>query len=212
MTHHSSHASISTELSLISVHELFEHPQGVFNLISHRAFEIFEGRGCAHGNDRRDWFLAESELLTPVKFHISESGDQITARAELPGFNRQEIKVSVEPHRLSISGKAEPCEDHQSGKHAHSVRHAQMMFRIIDLPAEIDLSKAKAAFNDGTLEVVLPKAVPVKSVRVETKLGLSAEADTSVHEIGGIEPAGNPPVVTRANEGNAQTQTASSRR
>jgi HSP20 family protein len=212
MTHHSSHSSISTDLNLVSVHELFEHTQDVSNLIGRRAFEIFEGRGHAHGNDREDWFLAESELLTPVKFHISESGDQITARAELPGFNRQQIKVSVEPHRLSISGKAEPCEDHHSGKHADSVRHAQMMFRVIDLPAEIDLSKAKAAFNDGTLEVVLPKAVPVKSVRVETKLGLPAEAATSVHDPGGIEPASNPPVVTRANEGNAQAQTASSRR
>ena len=82
------------------------------NLIARRAFEIFESRGRAHGNDREDWFLAESELLTPVKVHLSESGEQLTARAEVPGFNSQEIKVSVEPHRLSISGKAEPREDH----------------------------------------------------------------------------------------------------
>ena len=64
------------------------------------------------GNDREDWFLAESELLTPVKVHLSESGEQLTARAEVPGFNSQEIKVSVEPHRLSISGKAKTREDH----------------------------------------------------------------------------------------------------
>jgi HSP20 family protein len=170
--------SSNTDLNLVSVHELFEHTQDVFNLIARRAFEIFESRGHVHGNDRDDWFLAESELLTPVRFHLSESGEQLTARAGIHGFNRQEIKVSVEPRRLSISGKAELLEDHPSGKHGHSLRHAQLIFRVIDLPSEVDLSKAKATFNDGALEVVMPKAAPAKSVRVETKPG------TSVHEPG----------------------------
>ena len=40
----------------------------------------------------------------------------------------------------------------------------------IDLPAEVDLSKAKATFSDGRLEVTMPKAAPAKSVRVETKI------------------------------------------
>src|ERR1019366_589800 len=137
MTHHSSHASsmkISTDLNLVSVHELFEHTQDVFNLIARRAFEIFESRGHVHGNDREDWFLAESELLTPVKFHLSVSGEQLTARVEVPGFSREEIKVSVEPRRLSISGKTGPSENQHHGKHSHSVKHPQLMFRVIDLP------------------------------------------------------------------------------
>ena len=205
MTHH-------TDLNLVSVHELVEHTQDVFNLIARRAFEIFESRGCAHGNDREDWSLAESELLKPVKFHLSESGEQLTARAELPGFNRQEIKVSLEPCRLSISGKAELREDHQSGKHTHSLRHAQLMFRVIDLPTEVDLSKAKATFNDGTLEVMMPKAAPAKSVRVETKPELSAEDDTASHETGPIEAAGSPPIVTGPHEPIGNAQAASSRR
>jgi HSP20 family molecular chaperone IbpA len=48
------------------------------------------------------------------------------------------------------------------------------MFRVIDLPAEVDLSKARATFSDGTLDVVMPKVAPAKSVRVETNLALSA--------------------------------------
>ena len=202
----------STDLNLVSVHELFEHTQDVFNLIGRRAFEIFESRGHVHGNDREDWFLAESELLTPVKFHLSESGEQLIVRAEVPGFNRQDIKVSVEPRRLSISGKAEPREDHQSGKHIHSLRPEQLMFCVIDLPAEVDLSKAKVAFNDETLQVVMPKAAPAKSVRVETKPELSAEGYTSVHETDGIEAAGTPSIDTRTNDQPGKAQSASSRK
>jgi len=215
MTHRSSPESsieISADVNLVSVHELFEHTQDVFNLIARRAFEIFESRGHVHGNAREDWFLAESELLTPVKFHLSESGERLTARAEVPGFHRQEIKVSLEPRRLSISGKTKPLENQKSGKHPHSHRHAQLMFRVIDLPCEVDLSKAKASFNDGRLEVVMPRAAPAKSARVETKPGLSGEGETAVREAGGIEAAGSPAVVTGANKPIAKAHAASSRK
>jgi len=215
MTHRSSSESsieISAEVNLVSVHELFEHTQDVFNLIARRAFEIFASRGRVHGNDREDWFLAESELLTPVKFHLSESGERLTARAEVPGFHRQEIKVSLEPRRLSISGKTEPLENQKSEKHPHSHRHAQLMFRVIDLPCEVDISKAKASFNDGRLEVVMPRAAPARSVRVETTQGLPAEGRASIQETGGMGAAGSPPAVTGANEPIVKVRSASSRR
>jgi HSP20 family molecular chaperone IbpA len=157
---------ISNDVNLVSVEEdFFEHTQDVFNLIAQRAFEIFESRGRAHGNDRADWFLAESKLLTPVKFHLSESGEKLTVRAEVPGFHRQEIKVSLESCRLSISGKTEPRESPESEKHPHSHRHAEMMYHLIDLPCEVDPSRAKATFNDGRLDVVMPKVVLAKSAR-----------------------------------------------
>ena len=123
MTHHSSFASstkISTDLNLVSVHELFEHTQDVFNLIAHRAFEIFEARGRVHGNDREDWLLAESELLTPLKFHLSESGEQLTARADVPGFSRQEIKGPPDAEN-SESAWRTPCR--------HSLRISRVQRR-----------------------------------------------------------------------------------
>ena len=211
MTHRSSHGSISADLNLISVHEPFEHTQDVFHLIARRSFELFEGRGGVHGNDREDWLLAESELLTPVKVHISESGDHLTARAEVPGFNSQEIKVSVEPHRLTISGKSELRKDHQSGKHTQAPGHERLLFCIIDLPAEVDLLKTKATVNDDTLEVVMPKAAPVKSVRVETAPRLPVEGDAPVRKAGAMEDAGSAPVVTVTHEETVRVRAASSR-
>ena len=148
MKHHSSlepSIEISTDVNAVSVEEdFFEHTQDVFNLIAQRAFEIFESRGRVHGNDREDWFLAESKLLMPVKFHLSESGEHLTARAEVPGFQSQEIKVSLEPRRLSISGKTEPRESPEFEKHPHSHRHAQLMFHVIDLPCEVDPLKGQS--------------------------------------------------------------------
>ena len=86
------------------------------------------------------------------------------------------------------------------------------MFRVIDLAYEVDLSKAKASFNDGRLEVVMPKAALAKSARVETKQALPAEGRTSVQKTGKIGAAGSPLAATGANEPIARAQTASSRR
>jgi HSP20 family molecular chaperone IbpA len=142
-----------------------------------------------------------------VKFHVSESGEQLTARAEASGFKREEIKVSLEPRRLSVSAKAESHGNHQSRKHAHSLGHTQLMFRVIDLPCQVDLSKAKATFNGDTLEVLMPKATPAKSVRVETTPGLSAEDESATRSDDGTDAAGS----TGANEPIVHTRAASSR-
>jgi HSP20 family protein len=215
MTRHASPASsmkINTDSNpdSVSVHKLFEHTQDVFNRIARRAYEIFESHGHMHGSDRKDWFLAESELLKPVKFHLAESGDRLTARAEVPGFDRREVKVSLEPRRLRISGIAEPPEDHPSGKTDHSIRHEQLMFRVIDLPCEVDLSKARATLTDGTLEVVMPKAAPVKTIRVESNRELSLEDEPAVSATKRREAADTPPVATGTDRRMIRKQAASS--
>jgi HSP20 family molecular chaperone IbpA len=211
VTHHSSQAS-SIDLSPVSFHELCEHTRDVFNLIAQRAFKTFENRGCVHGNNRQVWLLAESEPLTPVTFHISESAERITARAQVPEFNRQEIKVSLEPRRLSISAKSDSCEDHPSTKHNQPPGRGQIIFKVIDLPAEVDLSKVKATLNDGTLKIMMPKAAPAEGIHVETGLGLPVE-DSSTRKNDGIEGAGarrlsgmppnQPPTRNRHRRGNS---------
>ena len=143
-------------------------------MVAQRAFELFERRGCTNGNDQEDSFPAESELLTLVKVHLSVSGEHFTARAKVPGFSRQEINVSIEPRRLSISGRAETEEDHNPGKQTHSLRHGRLICKVIDLPTAVDLSKARATFRDGALEVVMPQANPAESVRAKKTLALSA--------------------------------------
>lgn len=86
------------------------------------------------------------------------------------------------------------------------------MFRVIGLPCEVDLSKTKATFNDGTLEVVMPRTAPAKSIRVETTPGSPAEDNASGLETGGIEAADTPPLVPGTDEPIVKAQAASSRR
>ena len=73
--------------------------------IARRAYELFEKRGGEHGHDWEDWFQAESELLRPVSVSMSESDDRISVRTNVLGFDGNELKVSVEPQRVTILGK-----------------------------------------------------------------------------------------------------------
>ncbi len=197
-----------TDSNIIAIHEPFEHAPELFKMISARAFDLFEKRGCANGHDQEDWFLAESELLTPVKFQLSESREHLKLHAEVPGLNREEIAVSLNPRRLTISGKAGRGEDHSSGEQSQSKRHAQSIYGVVDLPVEVDLSNSRATFDDGALEVFMPKATAANSLLMEANPPLSSK-ESAVPASSEIETSGKPLVGKNAKKKSAKAKAAS---
>ncbi len=149
--------------------DVFDRIQQVYGEIARRAFEIFDNNGRWFGNDLEDWFRAESELLHPVHLEIAESDDNLSVRAEVPGFSTKELEINVEPRRLTIAGKHEAQEENKKGKTIYSERCAREILRVVDLPAEVDSSKVSAILKDGILKMELPKAAHAKAVRVEPK-------------------------------------------
>lgn len=143
--------------------------QQTYDSIARRAFEIFDNNGRWLGNDLENWFRAESELLHPVRLEMTESDDNLTIQAEVPGFGTKELEINVEPRRLTIAGKHEAQEQNKNGKTIYSERCAKEILRIVDLPAEVDSSKVSATLKDGILNIELPKAAHAKTVRIEPK-------------------------------------------
>jgi len=125
--------------------------------IARRAYELFESRNREHGHDWEDWFQAESELLRPVSIAVSESADRISIRANVLGFSEKELRVSVEPRRLSIVGlQSVNSEEPDTGQSAYFC--ADQMLRFIELPTEIDPEGAFIELQSGVLRFELPKA------------------------------------------------------
>ena len=149
---------------------LFDRADEVFDAISRRAYEIFEGKGYTAGGAIGDWFQAEKELLHPVHINVTESDDALDIKAEVPGFNEKELEISVEPRRLMISGKRETSKEEKKGKTVYSETCANQVMRLIDLPAEVETEKVTAALKNGVLEVKLPKAAKPRTVRVQPKV------------------------------------------
>lgn len=148
---------------------LFDQIQDTFNALSSRAYEIFEGNGRAFGRDLEDWFQAESELLHPVHVNIEESDDSLAVKAEVPGFSEKELEVSIEPRRLTITGKREAKKEEQKARAVYAERCCDQVLRIVDLPADIETDKVTATLKNGVLEFTMPKAAKAQIVRIHPK-------------------------------------------
>ena len=157
-------------LKLVTPDDVFDRMKDAYNSIARRAYEIFESNGRAFGRDLEDWLKAESQLLHPVHIEVTESDEALAVRAEVPGFNSKEIEVSVEPRRLTITGKRETKQAGKADKTVYSERCADQILRVIHLPAEVDTGRVTAALRDGILELTMPKAAPAKKVRIEPKV------------------------------------------
>ena len=134
--------------------------------IARRAYELFETRGCEHGHDWEDWFRAESELLRPVSVSISESKDRISVLANVLGFEENDLKVSVEPRRLTLLGKKEviPTET-EGGKLEYIDWIPDQILQIVDLATDVRPEGSVVELQAGLLKFELPK---VAQQKVET--------------------------------------------
>ena len=159
-----------TSFKVTEFEKIFDRMREMQELISRRAFELFEKGGRIFGRDLDDWFRAESELLHTVNISMEETDEGLKVEAEVPGFKAEELKVSVEPRRLTITGKHEAeKEEKKKGKTIYSERRAEKILRVVDLPVEVNTENVTATLKDGMLEFMMPKAAPAKKITIEEK-------------------------------------------
>jgi HSP20 family molecular chaperone IbpA len=152
----------------LKVESLAAHVDAIFDAISRRAFEIFEGSGHAPGREVDNWFQAERELLHPVHIQVNESEGALEIQAEVPGFSEKELEVNVEPRRLVISGKRDTKTEGKNEKAVYSEFCSDQILRIVDLPAEVETNKVVANLRNGVLELRLPKVAKTSNVKTKT--------------------------------------------
>jgi HSP20 family protein len=90
-------------------------------------------------------------------------------KAEVPGFSYRDLEVTMEPSRLTISGKRESSKEEKKGKTVYSETCSNEIFRVVELPAEVDTGKATATLKDGILQLSVPKAAKARSVPIRTQ-------------------------------------------
>jgi HSP20 family protein len=150
----------------VEAEHLFEQMKELTQTIGQRAYEFFEARGREFGKELEDWFRAESEVLRHVPVELSEDAANLIVRAEVPGFNAEQIKVSVEPTRLVINGKSETSTEKTEAQTVYSERRANQFCRALTLPTEVDPSQVTATLKEGVLQLTLPKVAQPEAVQV----------------------------------------------
>lgn len=112
----------------------------------------------------------EREGLWAPIVDIEEDNDNITVKAEIPGMNKDDIKVSVQSNILTITGERKQ-ESETKNKTFHRVERSYGRFsRMITLPTDVDSDKVKANYKDGILSITLPKPETVKPKQVDVEI------------------------------------------
>lgn len=145
-------------VKVVPAPELSERLNRTRERIALRAYEIFERRGRADGQNLDDWLRAESELLHRLPHTTAETKDAFVVFAELPGsWKADELVIGVEPNRLIVSGERKTQVTYSDRSGTHMEDRMQSILRVLDLTINIDTSRATANLSGRTLEIVIPK-------------------------------------------------------
>ena len=98
------------------------------------------------------------DLEPEIKMDVSEDDKTYTVRAEIPGVQKEDIKVAVEGNEVSISAEVKKQKEEKEGKKViRSERYYGSMYRSFTLDHDVDPDATKAKYTDGVLELTLPK-------------------------------------------------------
>lgn len=122
----------------------------------------------------RGFFVRPVDLSTPgqqvppsIKMDVKEQGNDYLVHAELPGVKKEDIHVVVDGNQVSISAEVKQEKEIKEGERVlRSERYFGKVSRSFQLGQEIDDAKAVAKFNDGVLELTLPKRVASPNKRL----------------------------------------------
>lgn len=103
-------------------------------------------------------------MMETPSVDIMERGNDIVVTADMPGVGKDDIRLDVRDGNILDISAEKKSEKKEEGK--GFVRHERSYTgynRSVRLPAPVDKTKAKASYNNGVLEVVLPMAEKAKT-------------------------------------------------
>jgi HSP20 family protein len=105
-----------------------------------------------------------------MKIEVTEQKDGYKVHAELPGVKKEDIEVNIDGDQVSISAEVKHEKEVKEGERVvHSERYYGKVARAFRLGTEVDEGTADAKYNDGILELWLPKKAAAKAKQISVK-------------------------------------------
>jgi HSP20 family protein len=128
-----------------------------------RRFEDIFGRPFLPAVWRR---IPMVEMGWAPAIEVFEKADKFVVKAELPGMKEEDIDVSAVGDILTIKGERKAESEVKEEDYYCCERSYGSFSRSIALPSSVDAKKIEASYEDGVLEVTLPKAPEVKAKKI----------------------------------------------
>ena len=114
--------------------------------------------------------VAERQSWTP-SIDVIETDDAIKLKAELAGMDPKDINIEVQDNVLTVSGERRFEEEVKEDKYYRIERRYGSFSRSIALPQTVDENKIEAKYDNGVLEVAVPKAEVARPKKIAVTIG-----------------------------------------
>jgi HSP20 family protein len=94
---------------------------------------------------------------------VVDRDNDIIVTADMPGVDKKDIKINIRGDMLEISAERKAEKEEKEKGYLRHERSYDRFYRSIRLPSSVEKDKAKASFNNGVLEITLPKAEKVET-------------------------------------------------
>ena len=119
---------------------------------------VFDAPSPARSGALRRWMPA---------MDLVETGDSYVLKADLPGLTQDDIKIEFEDRTLTVSGERKADHEVATDGYVRVERAFGSFTRSLTLPQGVDPEALTANFENGVLEVTIPKPEARKPRRIE---------------------------------------------
>ena len=103
-----------------------------------------------------------------IRIDVVEQDDAYKVKADLPGLKKEDINVQIDGNRVQINAETRREKDvkDDGGKVLRSERYFGSVSRVFTLAQDVDDTKAVAKYENGVLNLELPKKTSTVSKRL----------------------------------------------
>jgi HSP20 family protein len=102
---------------------------------------------------------------------VTEDKDSVVVKAEMPGLNKDDVKISVQDSILTLKGEKKQEKEEKETDYHRIERSYGSFCRSFQLPTTVRADKIKANYKDGVLSIILPKTEEVKPKEIPIGIG-----------------------------------------
>lgn len=135
-----------------------------------KELETLNERMQRYFDDFPSFGLDFSTSFSP-RIDISDDEKNVYVEAEIPGVNKDDLKITLKDNILTIKGEKKIEKEKKEKNYYRSERSYGSFQRSFTLPVDVDSNKIDAKYNDGTLILKMEKLkpTPVKVKEIEIK-------------------------------------------
>jgi HSP20 family protein len=109
-------------------------------------------------------------LMRPL-MDVVENDSTLTVRVDLPGMKPDDVHVEVENDTLTISGEVGDTIEKEGERYHYRERRYGSFQRSVRLPNTLDTDKIEASFDNGVLNISIPKQPQAQPKQITVKAG-----------------------------------------